>query len=168
MTSFYFRNGQKTSFFKGTVFLGCAICNSTLKYYTYFKVFKEDDLISKPGEEFNYTTHGFTLLSAAIESISGEKFTKHMKKLFKDLGLSHTYLDENEPIIPNRAKFYDRNEDQGPTVRQVHVLAKLISTEDMNLITARLKRKSRLAATGVKKVGTLQRRTSIRLAVTRI
>ena len=76
-----------------------------------FKVFKEDDLLSKPGEEFNYTTHGFTLLSAAIESISGEKFTKHMKKLFKDLGLSHTYLDENEPIIPNRAKFYDRNED---------------------------------------------------------
>ena len=34
-----------------------------------------------------------------------------MKKLFKDLGLNHTYLDENEPIIPNRAKFYDRNED---------------------------------------------------------
>ena len=39
------------------------------------------------------------------------KFTKHIKKLFKELGLNHTYLDENEPIIPHRAKFYDRNED---------------------------------------------------------
>ena len=36
--------------------------------------------------------------------ISGEKFTKHIKKLFKELGLTHTYLDENEPIIPHRAR----------------------------------------------------------------
>ena len=34
-----------------------------------------------------------------------------MKKIFRDLGLAHTYLDENEPIIPHRARFYDRNED---------------------------------------------------------
>ena len=46
------------------------------------EVFKEDELLSDPGNEFNYTTHGFTLLSAVIESISGEKFTKHIKVLF--------------------------------------------------------------------------------------
>ena len=44
-----------------------------------------------------------------IESVSGEKFTTHVKKMFKTLGLSHTYLDQNESIIPNRAKFYQRD-----------------------------------------------------------
>ena len=94
------------------------------------EVFKDDDLLSEPGrcnaklsfldilnifythvftfrflgKEFNYTTHGFTLLSAVIESASGEKFTKHIKKLFKDLGLNNTHLDENEPIIQNRSR----------------------------------------------------------------
>lgn len=90
------------------------------------EVFKDDDLLSEPGnalsiildiwnthsfctlsflgKEFNYTTHGFTLLSAVIESASGEKFTKHIKKLFRDLGLNNTHLDENEPIIQNRSR----------------------------------------------------------------
>ena len=56
------------------------------------------------GEEFNYTTHGFTLLSAVVESVVGEPFEKHMKRVFKELGLNNTYLDENEPLIYNRAR----------------------------------------------------------------
>ena len=35
------------------------------------KVFQDDDLLFEPGAEFSYTTHGFTLLSAVIESVSG-------------------------------------------------------------------------------------------------
>ena len=56
------------------------------------------------GEEFNYTTHGFTLLSAVVESVVEEPFEKYMKRVFKDLGLNNTYLDENEPLIYNRAR----------------------------------------------------------------
>ena len=68
------------------------------------EVFKDDDLLCEPGAEFHYTTHGFTVLSAVIEAAAKEPFAKHMKKLFKTLGLDNTYLDENEPIIPFRAK----------------------------------------------------------------
>jgi serine beta-lactamase-like protein LACTB len=56
------------------------------------------------GEEFHYTTHGFTLLSAVVENVVGEPFEKHMKRRFKELGLNNTYLDENEPLIYNRSR----------------------------------------------------------------
>ena len=60
--------------------------------------------VTFPGEEYHYTTHGFTLLSAVVEAVVGEPFDKYMKKFFKELGLANTYLDENEPIIYNRAR----------------------------------------------------------------
>lgn len=74
------------------------------------EIFKKDELLSNPGDTFNYTTHGYTLLSAIVEKASGEKFEKHMKRMFRDLGLQSTYLDENEPLIPNRASQYVRDE----------------------------------------------------------
>ncbi|XP_059087702.1 serine beta-lactamase-like protein LACTB, mitochondrial [Tigriopus californicus] len=73
------------------------------------EIFKGDELLSNPGDAFHYTTHGYTLLSAIVEKASGEKFEKHMKRMFRDLGLQSTYLDENEPIIPNRASQYVRD-----------------------------------------------------------
>lgn len=65
----------------------------------------QDFMIFVAGDAFNYTTHGYTLLSAIVEKASGEKFEKHMKRMFRDLGLQSTYLDENEPLIPNRARY---------------------------------------------------------------
>ena len=56
------------------------------------------------GSEFHYTTHGYTVLSAVIEAAAKEPFVKHIKKMFKTLGLNNTYVDENEPLIPYRAK----------------------------------------------------------------
>ena len=75
------------------------------------EVFKNDDLLCEPGTEFHYTTHGYTVLSAVIESVAKEPFVKHIKKLFKILGLNNTYVDENDPIIPYRAKYYQRDKD---------------------------------------------------------
>ena len=72
-------------------------------------IFKNDELLSQPGTEFHYTTHGFTVLSAVVEAVTGEPFEKHMKKTFAELGLNETYLDENEPIIPRRARYYRRD-----------------------------------------------------------
>ena len=45
------------------------------------KVFQDDDLLFEPGAEFSYTTHGFTLLSAVIESVSGKEWlnTQYMR-----------------------------------------------------------------------------------------
>ena len=72
-------------------------------------LFKTDELLSKPGTAFHYTTHGFTLLAAVIESVTGEKFDQFMKKQFKVMGLNNTYLDDAETLIYNRARYYVRD-----------------------------------------------------------
>lgn len=86
-------------------------------------LFKDDELHNKPGiiyslysielrlltllckgTKFLYTTHGWTLVSAILESVIKEPFPKYMKSFFHELGLHHTYLDENAPIIYNRSQ----------------------------------------------------------------
>lgn len=68
------------------------------------EMFKNDELVAKPGTEFIYTTHGFTLLGLCLEKASGVKFDRLATKLFKELEMNNTFLDRNEPLIPNRAK----------------------------------------------------------------
>ena len=63
------------------------------------------DFFPISGKKFHYTTHGFTLLSGVIEAAAGEPFDKHMKKIFKELGLNNTCLDKHDPLIPNRARY---------------------------------------------------------------
>lgn len=70
------------------------------------ELFQNDPLIHKPGDSYLYTTHGFTLVSAVVESVAGEPFTQHITKLFKKLGMNRTYLDVHEPLIPYRSKYY--------------------------------------------------------------
>jgi len=74
------------------------------------KLFSEDDLLCAPGEKFNYTTHGFTLLAKVIENVTGQPFEKYMEAQFASLGLLNTYLDKASPIIYNRSKYYVRDE----------------------------------------------------------
>ena len=72
-------------------------------------LFKDDALLSAPGQEFHYTTHGFTLLASVIEKVTGEPFDKYMQAQFKELGLTSTFLDLNDPLIQNRARYYVRD-----------------------------------------------------------
>ncbi|XP_067140848.1 serine beta-lactamase-like protein LACTB, mitochondrial isoform X2 [Centruroides vittatus] len=69
-------------------------------------LFKDDPLIHKPGTKFLYTTHGWTLVSAMVEAVVKEPFDVYICKLFKELGLTKTYLDINEPIIYHRSRHY--------------------------------------------------------------
>ncbi|XP_062440136.1 serine beta-lactamase-like protein LACTB, mitochondrial [Rhea pennata] len=73
------------------------------------KIFKNDPLFFKPGSHFLYSTYGFTLLSAVVERVSGQKFTDYMLKMFQDLDMLSTVLDDNEAIIYNRARCYVYN-----------------------------------------------------------
>ncbi|KAK2524512.1 Lactb, partial [Columba guinea] len=68
------------------------------------KIFKNDPLFFKPGSQFLYSTYGFTLLSAIVERASGQKFTDYMLKMFRDLDMLSTVLDDNEAMIYNRAR----------------------------------------------------------------
>nr|XP_060611947.1 serine beta-lactamase-like protein LACTB, mitochondrial [Anolis sagrei ordinatus] len=61
------------------------------------------------GSQFLYSTHGFTLLSAVVERASGQRFTDYMLQIFRDLDMSATGLDENEPLIYNRGRYYTHN-----------------------------------------------------------
>jgi serine beta-lactamase-like protein LACTB, mitochondrial len=56
------------------------------------------------GTKFLYTTHGWTLISAVVESIVKKPFTTYIKTVFDELGLKNTYLDLNPPLIYNRAR----------------------------------------------------------------
>lgn len=58
-----------------------------------------------------YTTHGYTLLSAILERVSGEngKFAELMQDLLiKRLGLRQTKLEYPHELVPNRSRYYCR------------------------------------------------------------
>jgi len=78
------------------------------------KIFENDPLVSPPGAAFHYSSYGFNLLSAAIESASGENFVSYMQnRVFLPLGLVDTLADQNRPLIEERSRFYSREKD-GP------------------------------------------------------
>ena len=77
------------------------------------KIFADDPLVSPPGKEFHYSSYGFNLLSAAMESAAGENFLTYMHwHVFVPLGLRHTVADQTAEIIEQRARPY-RKADGG-------------------------------------------------------
>lgn len=70
------------------------------------EIFKHDELVAEPGSKFQYTTHGFTLLSAALEKAANESYVDQITNLFRELGMNHSYLDLNFPLITNRARYF--------------------------------------------------------------
>lgn len=90
--------------------------------YESVKLFKDDDLQSRPGSSYLYSTHGFTLISAVIQSVleNDQKFETELIKLLRnELGMYSTLLDANETIVPNRAKYYTKQENKLVNVREV-------------------------------------------------
>lgn len=76
------------------------------------KIFENDPLVSPPGTEFHYSSYGFDLLSAVIESASGENFLVYMqRRVFTPLGLVDTTADRNRQIIEQRSRYYEREKD---------------------------------------------------------
>jgi serine beta-lactamase-like protein LACTB len=76
------------------------------------KIFEDDPLVSPPGAEFHYSSYGFNLLSAVIESASGEKFLNYMQRhVFDTIGLVHTAADQNTRIVEQRSRFYAKEKD---------------------------------------------------------
>jgi len=76
-------------------------------------IFQNDPLISSPGTQFNYSSYGFNLLSAAIEKACAEDFLSCMRDLvFSPLGLRSTVADEPSELIEQRARFYTHWKDK--------------------------------------------------------
>jgi serine beta-lactamase-like protein LACTB, mitochondrial len=76
------------------------------------KIFENDPLVAPPGTKFSYSSYGFNLLSAVIESASGEPFLSYMQAhVFTPLGLVHTTADQNTQIVEQRSRFYELAKD---------------------------------------------------------
>jgi serine beta-lactamase-like protein LACTB, mitochondrial len=76
------------------------------------KIFQDDPLVSPPGTKFNYSSYGFNLLSAVIESASGQNFLAYMQEhVFTPMGLVHTTPDQNTQIVEQRSRFYEKAKD---------------------------------------------------------
>ncbi|UMM26950.1 hypothetical protein L5515_010441 [Caenorhabditis briggsae] len=73
------------------------------------QIFKNDDLVAKPGSKFAYTTFGLTLAGAVLEKCSGKSYGQLATALFSDLGMRNTQLDTKKKIVTGRVGYYQRN-----------------------------------------------------------
>lgn len=70
-------------------------------------IFGKDKLQFEPGRGFQYSTYGYTLLSAAMEEASGKPFLDYMQQqVFAPLGMSQTMGDLSTKEVPERTRFY--------------------------------------------------------------
>jgi serine beta-lactamase-like protein LACTB, mitochondrial len=76
------------------------------------KMFENDPLVAPPGTKFSYSSYGYNLLSAVVESAAGEDFLSYMQqRVFAPLGLVHTTADQNTQIVEQRSRFYELPKD---------------------------------------------------------
>ena len=74
-------------------------------------IFKNDTLLSKPGDKYNYSTYGFVLLSAVMEGAVGEPFLSYVKRrVFDPIGMRNTTAEFPDSIIAYRSRFYTRKD----------------------------------------------------------
>jgi CubicO group peptidase (beta-lactamase class C family) len=71
---------------------------------------KQQELNSKPGERYNYSNSGFTMLSEIVKSVSGKSLRQFADSaIFKPLGMNSTHVhDDYTEIVKNRAYSYQR------------------------------------------------------------
>lgn len=72
------------------------------------KIFEDDPLLSKPGEKYSYSSYGYNLLSAVMETAARQNFLSYMEQaVFRPLHLTNTMPDRAGANLPERTKFYD-------------------------------------------------------------
>ena len=77
------------------------------------EIFEHDSLLFEPGTKYSYSTYGWNLVSAVVESAAGEPFLDFMRReVFAPLGLRHTVPEYMASIIPDRAAFYEHDKEK--------------------------------------------------------
>jgi CubicO group peptidase (beta-lactamase class C family) len=70
-------------------------------------LFKDDTLISAPGSAEHYSSYGYNLIGAAIQSASGTKYENFVRReIITPLGLTQTGFDDVRHLLANRARRY--------------------------------------------------------------
>jgi len=74
--------------------------------------FKDDALLFEPGTRTQYTSLGYTLLGAVIESAAGARFVDALRTaVFEPAGMDSARDDDVFAIVPHRAEGYWRRAD---------------------------------------------------------
>jgi len=72
-------------------------------------VFKDDPLLSEPGEKFKYSSYGYNLLGAAMQAAAQQDFVSYMEdNVFQTLGMRDTMAQSPTAIIYDRSRLYSR------------------------------------------------------------
>jgi CubicO group peptidase (beta-lactamase class C family) len=75
-------------------------------------IFQDDPLEAPPGTKYVYSTYGWTLISAAMESAAGEDFPGFMEaSVIRPLGMVHTRPDRAGVVDSDRSQFYESDAD---------------------------------------------------------
>ena len=70
-------------------------------------LFKDDTLVAPPGTKASYSSYGYNLIGAAIQSASGVKYQDYVnREIISRLGLRNTGFDDVRRVLPNRARRY--------------------------------------------------------------
>ena len=73
------------------------------------KSFANDPLRFEPDTQYSYSTYGWVLVSAAVESAAKEPLSSFMPaQVFTPLGMTATTFDSASEPIPDRVTFYQR------------------------------------------------------------
>jgi len=71
------------------------------------QIFQDWELLAEPGTEYNYTTYGYNVLWAIIESAAGMSFQDFMtSKVWQPLEMNNTSVDYLYQLIPDRVQGY--------------------------------------------------------------
>ena len=70
-------------------------------------IFENFDLVAEPGTRYSYSSYGYNLLGAVIESASGMSYGQYMREnVWLPLGMTDTRMDDPLEVIPNRVRGY--------------------------------------------------------------
>jgi len=75
-------------------------------------VFKDLPVEFAPGDRYSYSNSGYIVLGAIVEAASGMPYEDFVReRIFKPLGMEHSYYGCGRCLIPHRASGYDAGED---------------------------------------------------------
>jgi serine beta-lactamase-like protein LACTB len=76
------------------------------------QIFANDPLIHEPGTAYEYSTYGWNLISAVVQSVAGEPFLNYMRRVvFEPTGMTETVAEHVDSLIYHRSRAYVRTPD---------------------------------------------------------
>ncbi len=70
-------------------------------------IFAGFDLVGEPGTRYSYSSYGYNLLGAAIESASGMAYADYMRThVWEPAGMRDTRMDDPLALVPHRVRGY--------------------------------------------------------------